>query len=269
MRVPLARTSHPIADMTDPRQRFTGRVDDYERYRQRYPAAEVIALLREWCNLDPSWLIADIGAGTGMLSEVFLNNGNRVIAVEPNAEMRAPCESLRSQWPELKVVDASAEETTLPDGSVDMVAAGRAFHWFDRDRALPEFRRILQPQGWIALVSAGRARDGSEQTEAFEKLLTGYGRDFSYIRAGLRVHDHMEEILPVDLHQAQIPSDQHLTWDEFRGHTLSLSVVPRPGDPGFEDFERALRVYFDQFAVSGVFAMETTCWITAGRLSTQ
>src|SRR5271170_2887597 len=148
--------------MTDNTQRFTGRAKDYDLYRQRYPAGEILTHLRMWCGLEPSWLIADIGAGTGMLAEVFLENGNRTLAVEPNADMRAACDRLRTQWPQLEVIDATAEATTLPSASVDMVAAGRAFHWFDKDRALAEFRRILKPSGWIALVSIGRTHDTND-----------------------------------------------------------------------------------------------------------
>src|SRR4051812_50109227 len=74
--------------MPDHTQRFTGRAEDYDRYRQRYPADTVLDRLRNWCGLTPSWRIADIGAGTGMLAEGFLAHGKPVIAVEPNPDMR-------------------------------------------------------------------------------------------------------------------------------------------------------------------------------------
>jgi ubiquinone/menaquinone biosynthesis C-methylase UbiE len=128
--------------MTVNTERFTGRVADYERYRMRYPSDAIYPILWEWCGLSPEYRIADIGAGTGMLAEVFLQNGNEVIAVEPNAEMRAACAKLSEQWPRLSVINATAEETGLEDASVDLVSVGRAFHWFDRSRALAEFRRV-------------------------------------------------------------------------------------------------------------------------------
>ena len=79
----------------DNTQRFTGRAEDYDRYRQRYPTDEILSRLREWCGLTPDWLVADIGAGTGMVAEVFLVNGNRVFAVEPNPDMRDQMRALR------------------------------------------------------------------------------------------------------------------------------------------------------------------------------
>src|SRR5580692_9769748 len=113
--------------MTQHTERFTGRVADYERYRLRYPV-EVLGTLRERCGLVREHLVADIGAGTGMLAELFLENGNAVIAVEPNDDMRAACERLAGLWPGLTVKKAAAEATGLKDASVDFIAVGRAFH---------------------------------------------------------------------------------------------------------------------------------------------
>jgi SAM-dependent methyltransferase len=249
--------------------RFTGRVETYNRYRLRYPSALILDRLKPWCNLQPDWLVADIGAGTGMLSEVFLSNGNPVIAVEPNEEMRASCRELLTQWPHLEVRKGTAEATGLPDNSIAIVAAGRAFHWFDVPRALTEFRRILQPIGWLVLVSLGRAKDDTPQYKDFEALLTSASTDYTYVRAGYRVHDHLDDVFIANRHSEQIPLEQKLTWDDFLGQTMSLSVTPPPGDPRNATFAQHLRDYFQTYAVDGILTMPTTCWIDAGRLSTQ
>ena len=94
--------------MTEHTQRFTGRVADYERYRLRYSVA-VLDILKKQCGLTTSSIVADVGAGTGMLAELFLENGNRVIAVEPNAEMRAASERLLERYSGLSVVAAAAD----------------------------------------------------------------------------------------------------------------------------------------------------------------
>ena len=129
-------------------KRFDGRAADYDLYRERYDTAEILAPLRDWCGLTPEWLIADIGAGTGMLSDVFLANGNRVIAIEPNAEMRAACAQLHPGEARLEIREGTAEATGLADASVDMVCSGRALHWFDLEAAMREFRRVVRPGGW-------------------------------------------------------------------------------------------------------------------------
>ena len=250
-------------------ERFTGRVQTYNRFRLRYPTTVVLDRLNRWCNLQPHWLIADVGAGTGMLSEVFLSNGNPVIAIEPNEEMRAACNELLTQWPQLELRDGTAETTGLLNNSVDIVAAGRAFHWFDVPRALTEFRRILHPTGWLVLVSLGRAKDDTPQYRDFEALLTSASTDYTHVRAGYRVHDNLDDVFLADRHSEQIPSEQQLPWEAFLGQTMSLSVVPQPDDPRFPTFTNQLRDHFQTYAVDNLITIPTTCWIDVGRLSTQ
>jgi SAM-dependent methyltransferase len=260
--------------VSDNAERFTGRVRDYDRYRQRYPAQAILERLRTWCGLEAWWRVADIGAGTGMLAEVFLQDGYSVTAVEPNTEMRSACELLHERWPRLEVVDASAEATTLAAQSVEMVAAGRAFHWFDRDRALEEFRRIAKPGGWLVLVSQGRAHDAAargfgDQAARFEELAMRLGTDYGYVRAGYRVHENLHELFypGCEFYQEQMPGTQELEWESFRGQTMSLSFVPQTEHAHHGAFERELRAMFDEYARDGVLTVPTTCFLTVARLS--
>ncbi len=261
--------------MPDNTNRFTGRAEDYDRYRQRYPTEEILMRLRQWCHLTSEWEVADVGAGTGMLAEVFLENGNRVFAIEPNQDMREQMRSAVEQQLgrdpiQLEIIDATAEETTLPDASIDLVAAGRAFHWFDQERALPEFRRILKPNGWIALIAADRDRESKDpayrsQIEDYEALMSAHSPDYVRVRSGYRSYRNAETFLDGELHQAKLPGTRQVDWTSFRGHTMSLSISPQPGSPGFDTFEWVLREYFDTYATDGIFTMPTICWITAGR----
>jgi ubiquinone/menaquinone biosynthesis C-methylase UbiE len=250
-------------------ERFTGRAATYDRYRLRYPPDTILKLLRDWCALEPDWHIADIGAGTGMFSEVFLANGNPIIAIEPNQEMRASCQELLRTWPHLEVRDGTAEATGLENASISMVAAGRAFHWFDIPRALTEFRRILKTHGWLVLVSLGRDKGEDPQSRDFEHLLTHQGIDDNYARAGFRVHENLQEFFAADHHHVEIDGQQQLDWETFLGQTMSLSIVPQPGHPRAETFHHLLRDYFNTYASNGILTAPTKCWIDAGRLSTQ
>jgi ubiquinone/menaquinone biosynthesis C-methylase UbiE len=247
-------------------ERFTGRAEVYNRYRQRYSNAEILPLLDAWCGLQPDWVVADIGAGTGMLSEVFLANGNPVIAVEPNREMRISCEQLAGKWPSLSVLDGTAEATGLADSSVDMVAAGRALHWFNIPVALAEFRRILRPGGWMTLISLGRSSTVDEQSVAFERLLREHAIDPTYRGSFYRVHADLQDLFASDYQQAQIHRTEHLDWDALLGSAMSYSVTPNEDSPNFPAFAEALREHFDAYAVEGKLTMPTTCWVTAGRL---
>ncbi len=100
--------SNPIA-------RFSDRAEDYVKYRPRY-SHDIVNALQQVCGLRPEHLIADVGCGPGMLAEIFLDNGNRVIGVEPNLEMRLAGEKYLAAYPNFSMVDGSAEATTLAAG---------------------------------------------------------------------------------------------------------------------------------------------------------
>src|SRR2546423_15700060 len=100
----------------DPTRRFSTRVENYIKYRPGSPRA-VVELLAGECGLVPASVVADVGSGTGILSELFLRNGNRVCGVEPNREMREAGERLLSAYEDFVSVEGRAEATTLPDES--------------------------------------------------------------------------------------------------------------------------------------------------------
>jgi SAM-dependent methyltransferase len=225
-------------------------------------------LLREWCGLKPEWTVADIGAGTGMVGDLFRANGNRVIAIEPNAEMRDACASLHADDGLYDVLEGSAEKTGLCDASVEMIAVGRALHWFDVEAALVEFRRILKARGWVAILACGRKEDGREENVEFKKLMqTKTGRDL-YLDPLLQVYRRLDTLFAGGrfLH-AEVPGELRLDWGELRGLTLSLSHAPMPGCAAFAGFEAELRGYFDRFERDGRVTMASCTWVSAGQFA--
>ena len=97
---------------TDPTKRFSTRVDNYIRYRPKYPLP-ILSYLIEDFGLSPDATIADIGSGTGILSELFLTNGNTVIGVEPNDDMRHGAERLLGGDERFKSIDGTAERSRM------------------------------------------------------------------------------------------------------------------------------------------------------------
>ena len=163
---------------TDPTRRFSSRVDNYIKYRPGYPSAVIDTLASE-CGLTEQLIVADVGSGTGILSELFLKHGNPVFGVEPNREMREAGERRLKQYPNFTSVNGTAEATTLPDRSMDFITAGQAFHWFDRIQTRKEFTRILKGGGWVALIWNDRHIDTSPFLCAYEDLLRQYGIDYA------------------------------------------------------------------------------------------
>jgi ubiquinone/menaquinone biosynthesis C-methylase UbiE len=262
--------------MPDHTNRFTGRAEDYNRYRQRYPADAVLDRLRSWCGLTPDWRVADIGAGTGMLAEVFLANGDPVVAVEPNADMRRHMQrrlaATHVTGRRLRIIAATAEATTLPEASVELVGVGRALHWFDRERATAEFRRILVPGGWVTVIALDRRRGSDDpavaaQLAGFEDLLARSGTDYKHVVGRYRTYENLSGWFDGEVHQAHINGTRELDWENFRGHTLSLSTAPRADSPQFATFEAEMHRYFEAHARNGILTIPVTCCITAARFA--
>jgi ubiquinone/menaquinone biosynthesis C-methylase UbiE len=253
--------------MSEHTERFTGRVEDYERYRTRYPAA-VIDVLVERCGLQREHHVADIGAGTGMLAELFLEHGNAVVAVEPNDDMRAACERLASAWPGLTVKKGTAEATGLEDASMDFIAVGRAFHWFDLEKTKPEFQRILKPGGWVVLSSHSRSRDDSAQSVAYEAMLREHGKDYVENCERYEIAPRVDAFFAGgELFRVETKDEQKLTLEELIGQTQSYSVSPEPGHAKYEGMQRALREFFEKWQAGGVVAMKMVCKVACGRFA--
>ena len=173
----------------DAKQRFSNRVADYVRYRPGYPPA-LIDLLRSECGLRPDHAVADVGSGTGLLSKLFLENGNRVLGVEPNEQMRRAGEECLAAHKNFSSVRGSSEATTLPDSSVDFITAAQAFHWFEPVATRREFLRILKPQGWVVVIWNDRRISETAFGRAYEDLLVRYGTDYSRVKEAYpELHD--------------------------------------------------------------------------------
>ncbi|MBA7619377.1 putative methyltransferase [subsurface metagenome] len=114
----------------DPKKRFSSRVENYIKYRPSYPL-EIIDFLIEKKTLPEDTVIADIGSGTGILTKVFLDNGNQVYGVEPNKDMREAAEKFLQGYTNFSSLEGSAETTGLEENCIDLIIAGQSFHWFD------------------------------------------------------------------------------------------------------------------------------------------
>jgi SAM-dependent methyltransferase len=223
--------------------RFSDRVEDYVRYRPSYPPAAIDAI---FAGLgDPRDLrVVDVGAGTGISSRLLAERGARVVALEPNPEMRAA--ALRTG---LDARDGLADRTGLADESVDVVTAFQAFHWFANDTALREFVRILAPRGRIALVWNMRddedafTREYGDIADRNEKATaTGVPEDYDdYVPALLRGGGF------ANVRRRGFPNSQRLDLDSLLGRARSASYVPREG-AAWEAIATELRTLHARYA---------------------
>ena len=255
--------------MNESTKRFSSRVDDYVRYRPTYPAG-VLETLRQECGLATTHEIADIGSGTGLLSQLLLRNGNRVYAVEPNREMRHAAEQLLGTQSQFVSVDGTAEATTLAADSVDFVCAGQAFHWFEPTATRREFARILQPTGWVVLVWNYRRIETTPMMQAYEEIVKRYSDDYE------DVSHHRPEFDDANVRSffgsqgcklAVHYNEQRFDFAGLRGRLLSSSYAPEVGHPNHAPMLADLQALFEQYQQQGQVTFEYDTKVYYGPLS--
>jgi SAM-dependent methyltransferase len=223
--------------------RFSNRVANYVKYRPGYPA-EVLELFKNEMGLTKDSVLADVGSGTGLSAKLFLENGNAVYGVEPNAAMRAAAEEYLKDFPTFISRDGTAESTRLDDASMDFVTASQAFHWFDPDKTRAEFTRILKPGGWIALIWNERQLDTTEFLREYEKLLLKYATDYEKVRHENIDERKLSDFFQTAYRQATFPNVQVFDLDGLRGRLLSASYMPSEDHSSFPALEKELKELF-------------------------
>jgi SAM-dependent methyltransferase len=236
-------------------ERFSSRVENYAKYRPNYPT-DIIPFLRSESVLTDHSVVADIGSGTGKLTELFLKNGNMVFGVEPNKGMRAAAETFLQAYPNFQSLDGTAQQTTLADSSIDLITAGQAFHWFNPSLARVEALRILRPGGWVALIWNDRKLQSTPFLEAYEALLLKYGTDYQDVR-----HDKAEKAITEffvsgDVNLKTFPNKQVFDLDGLKGRVLSSSYTPEPDHPNFPAMIQELEVIFRNYEKDGMVVFE-------------
>jgi len=251
---------------TDPTARFSSRVSDYVKYRPGYPRA-LVRLLEAECGLTPASVIADVGSGTGLLSELFLRNGNRVYGVEPNREMREAGEQFLDSHENFVSVDGRAEATTLGDASADFVTAGQAFHWFDPAGARREFQRILRPEGWVVLAWNDRRTSGTPFLEDYERLLVEYGTDYREVSAKYMEEASLSTLYGgAEVRTETFDNEQVFDFEGLRGRLTSSSYAPQPGHPSFAPMMDELEAVFRRHERGGRVSVAYDTKVFYGRL---
>jgi SAM-dependent methyltransferase len=235
--------------MKDPTERFSDRVENYVKYRPGYPP-EVLQLFRDEMGLTNDSVIADIGAGTGISTRMFLENGNRVIAIEPNDAMRTAADEFLGSFANYKSVKATAEKTTLAENSVDIAVAAQAFHWFDIDRTREEFRRILKHGGYIALIWNERELDTTPFLREYEQFLIKFADDYANVRHENVNNEKLRTFFGDDFQTATFGNKQVLDLDGLRGRVVSSSYMPTPDSKDFPAMNEDLASLFAKHAES-------------------
>lgn len=253
--------------MKKPTERFTGRTDNYARYRPSYPVG-VLDLLQREAGLSLGAAVADVGSGTGIFTKLLLEQGWRVHAVEPNDEMRGAAEATLADHTGFVSVPAPAEATGLPDGSVQMVTAAQAFHWFEPAAFRREAQRIGGDDCFVALIWNRRSPNVSAVQQQYEALLA----ELQEYQTANSHRDYDQAYIsswfgPAGCTESVFDNASEIDWETLRGGFLSASYAPLPGEAMYEPTLARLRALFDEHQRDGLVRRETCTYIYWGRLS--
>ncbi len=215
---------------------FQASADVYERGRPSYPD-RAIAYLVQALGISSGSRVVDVGAGTGKLLRLLEPTGAELIGVEPVDAMRS---ELAARSPSVTALSGAAERIPLEAGSVDAVVVGQAFHWFEGERALAEFHRILRPDGRLGLV--WNVRDRSVDWVArVTDIVDPFAGDAPRHRSG-RWREAFESTAHFDeLHLRTFPYEQPMTPEGLVDRVLSTSFIAALDDERREHVRRQVR----------------------------
>lgn len=228
--------------------KFTAKADIYDKYRPKY-SKDFIDYLYQYLALPTNAVIADIGAGTGILSEEFLKRGSNVICVEPNKKILEQAKGKLQHYKNVSFINETAESTNIKDMSIDVVTVGQAFHWFDEKKFLKECKRILVDKGTVVLawnVSNSEDpinREISHLNYIYAENYNGYNArdkesniEYSYFFKDGKMEIHFFE------------NNLLLDKEEFIGRCLSRSYAPNPGDVNYDKYVNCLSDMFNNYS---------------------
>jgi len=249
----------------DPKRRFSNRAEYYAAFRPKYPET-LLTFLREHSSFSLQSVIADVGSGTGTLSELFLRNGNPVFGIEPNDDMRRTAEARLASYRSFRSINGSAESTTLPNASVDFITAAQSFHWFQPRETRVEFRRILRPSGWVVLIWNTR-KVSTPFLQGYEDLVVWVTRER---KNRVRHKDLRPEAIYEFLgkhEEEKLESSQRLDLEGLVGRLMSASYSPLPGEPLYPELVRRAEELFERYQRNGFVELEYWTEIYASRLT--
>ncbi len=234
----------------NPLNRFSDRVEDYAKYRPSYPAAAIDQILE---NLTLPITAADIGAGTGISSRLLAARDIKVIAIEPNPEMRNA--GIRDNTTSVEWKNGTAEKTNLPDASVDLVTCFQAFHWFTPEPTLSEFRRILKPQGKLAVVWNFR-NENDEFTAEYSRIVREASNHHPAESKMKSTEPLTETTYFKNFQEYTFVYQQELDLTGLIGRAMSVSYLPNQGE-AYEQAISELENLYQQFKNQNDFVSMT------------
>lgn len=221
-------------------ENFTGKAEAYAKGRPGYPNAAIETII----GLAPSGAVfADIGAGTGKFTVKLAECGYAVFAVEPNADMRGQLAITLAPFSNAKIMDGTAEATTLPDHSVDILIVAHALHWFNPDVFRAECHRVVKPGGLV--IAIYNHIPGGEMIDLYKQTVDAFFTK------------------PTTW---EFPNPMEYTRDNWLAYIASQDDNPLPADPGYDAHIAAINAAFDRDSVDGLLHFDRVTKVYSERI---
>ena len=232
--------------------KFNHLADIYEKYRPSYPEKYVKDIIAT-CHLNSESLVADIGAGTGILTRQLLHNNLKVVGVEPNPDMRKLLKKLEANK-NFKAVEGTAEHTNLEDHSIDLIVVAQAFHWFDKEKFKKECKRILKPNGsvWILWNQLDENKEIVKEQKKIDDQFTNRFQEVNGILSAAKKEEKIQGFFKDNQYETKIV-DNPLENDKerFIGSNLSKSYSLKKEDENYDNYIKAFGEVFDKYCENG------------------
>lgn len=220
---------------------FTKLAKDYVN-RPGY-SKTVLTVIGKYAGMDrKDFRVADIGAGTGKLTENLSEIGLSGCAVEPNDAMRAEGVNLFTGNSTFTWSAGSAENTGLPSDAFDWVLMGSSFHWTDYKKALKEFHRILKNGGFFTAIWNPRDIEGHPLHEKIEAMIYNELPNMNRISSGSKknIGDIEDRLLSTDyfddLFFIEASHEERMSKERYMGIWRSVNDIQvQAGEKKFKE----------------------------------
>jgi ubiquinone/menaquinone biosynthesis C-methylase UbiE len=242
---------------------FSDKAEIYNKYRLGYPN-EILQYLYGY-GFDSNSIIADIGSGTGKLTRIFVENGNKIYAVEPNDNMRLIAENDFKENKNFISIIADAENTTLQNNSIQFIVVGQAFHWFNKDETMKEFKRIITENGVLMLIWY-TAKYDTQFLKKYEEILK-FNPDYKGdIHKSKYTDEDLEKLFAKEFKKIKCHNNVEIDFDNVLGRFMSSSYSPKTGTELYNKSFNELRKIFDKYEMDNKIIFKYEMEIYIGRI---
>lgn len=247
---------------------FSNVAQEYEKYRPKYPI-KCVKYLKEKCDLNDDSCIVDIGAGTGIFTEMLLYNNLKVIAVEPNDEMRKILKEKLGNNKNLIIKKGTAENTTIDEKNADLITVAQAFHWFDIEKFRNECRRILKPNGNVFIIW-NKLDTNNIIVRELKDVDYKYAKRYDEIDNVLKDENREEIIKQFFKNQSYdtkiIENNLKNNKEKFIGFNLSKSYSLRKGETNYKNYIKGFESIFEKYNNGGTIMIANKAYGYLGKI---